>query len=145
MMPSSKKGEGRKRIDRRPVPIPKAFANKLADLAGDRAPGAPLLTKPGGGPWKKSDHLRLFARAVAYAGLDPNITLGALRHSAIVRQLLAGTPIRVTAVNHDTSVAMIEKTYSKYIGDHSDALARRALLDTSEPMAANVVSIAAAR
>jgi hypothetical protein len=58
---------------------------------------------------------------------------GTLRHSNIVRQLLAGVPTRVVAVNHDTSVAMIEKTYSRYIGDHSDAVARRALLDTTVP------------
>jgi len=53
----------------------------------------------------------------------------ALRHSNIVRQLLGDVPIRVVAVNHDTSVTMIERTYSRYIGDHADALARRALLD----------------
>jgi hypothetical protein len=41
--------------------------------------------------------------------------------------------MRVIAVNHDTSVAMLERTYSRYIGDHADALARRALLDTSAP------------
>jgi hypothetical protein len=43
----------------------------------------------------------------------------ALRH---VRQLLANVPIRVVAMLHDTSVAMIEKTYSKYIADHADVL-----------------------
>jgi hypothetical protein len=53
----------------------------------------------------------------------------ALRHSNIVRQLLGGVPIRIVAANHDTSVGMIERTYSKYIGDHSDALTRGALLD----------------
>ena len=31
----------------------------------------------------------------------------ALRHSSIVRQILAGVPIRVVAVNHDTSIAML--------------------------------------
>ena len=46
----------------------------------------------------------------------------ALRHSNIVRQILAGVPLRVVAVNHDTSVG---------IGDHADALARVALLDTT--------------
>jgi hypothetical protein len=54
----------------------------------------------------------------------------ALRHSNIVRQLLAGVPVRVVAVNHDTSVAMLERTYSRHIGDHADALVRAALLDT---------------
>ena len=58
------------------------------------------------------------------------ITIYALRHSNIVRQLLSRVPTRVVAVNHDTSVAMIEKNYSRYISDHSDAITRAALLDT---------------
>jgi hypothetical protein len=78
--------------------------------------------------------------------LDPSeVTIYALRHSAIVRQILAGVPIRVVAVNHDTSIAMLERTYSRYIGDHSDALARRALLDTTFPTNNNVVPIVSAR
>ena len=48
-----------------------------------------------------------------------------LRHSSVVRQLIAGVPIRVVAVNHDTSIAMLEKTYSRYIGDYSDVPVRR--------------------
>jgi hypothetical protein len=35
----------------------------------------------------------------------------------------------LVAVNHDTSVAMLERTYSRYISDHNDALTRAALLD----------------
>ena len=42
----------------------------------------------------------------------------------------AGVPVRVVAANHDTSVIMIERTYSRHIGDHADALVRAALLDT---------------
>ena len=80
------------------------------------------------------------------AGLDPSeVTIYALRHSGIVRQILAGVPIRVVAVNHDTSIGMLEHTYSRYIGDHSDALARQALLDTTVPSNNNVVQIATAR
>lgn len=68
---------------------------------------------------------------------DPKeVTIYALRHTNIVRQLLRGVPVRVVAVNHDTSVAMIERNYSRYIGDHSDSLARAALLD---PVVENVV------
>jgi hypothetical protein len=51
----------------------------------------------------------------------------ALRHTSIVRQLLAGIP-RIVALNHGTSVPMIEFTYSKHISGHSDAMTRRALL-----------------
>ena len=65
-----------------------------------------------------------------------------LRHSSVVRQLIAGVPIRVVAVNHDTSIAMLEKTYSRYIGDHSDVLVRRALLQMEQPVGANVVPLA---
>jgi hypothetical protein len=68
------------------------------------------------------------------AGIDPSeVTIYALRHSSIVRQLLANVSVRVVAVNHDTSVVMIERTYSRHIGDHADALARKALLDLGTP------------
>jgi hypothetical protein len=46
-------------------------------------------------------------------------------------------------VNHDTSVAKIETNYSRYIGDHTDALTRAALLDTAEPITGNMVPIRA--
>ena len=143
MMPSSRKGRGRKRIERRPVPIPASLAARLRELGNHRADNTPLLTKPSGEPWRKSDHHRLFARAVRHAGLNDarDVTIYALRHSSITRQLLAGTPIRIVAVLHDTSVAMIERTYSRHISDVSDTLARRALLDIAEPAAANVVPL----
>jgi len=83
-----------------------------------------------------------FKRLVKSLGLDPSeITLYALRHSSVVRQLIRNVPIRVVAVNHDTSVAMLERTYSRYIGDHSDALARGALLDVGAGPTANVIPL----
>jgi integrase len=134
MMPTSKKGRGTKRIMRRPVPIPLGLATRLLAAAEDRFPSAPLLQKLSGAAWQKSDHSRPFARAVKAAGLDPaEVSMYALRHSNIVRQLLAGVPIRVVAVNHDTSIPILERVYSRYIGDHADALARGALLDISVP------------
>ena len=140
MMPTSRKGKGRKTMQRRPVPITLGLAAKLRVVAAERPATAPLLLKPSGAPWKKSDHSRLFTRAAKAAGQDPEqVTIYALRHTSIVRQILAGVPIRVVAVNHDTSIAMLERTYSRYIGDHSDALARAALLDMTEPD--NVVPI----
>jgi integrase len=146
MMPSSRKGRGQKKITRRPVPIPTALATRLWSATADKTASAALLLKPSGAVWKRSDHSRLFRRTAIRAGLDPSeVTIYALRHSAIVRQILAGVPIRVVAVNHDTSIAMLERTYSRYIGDHSDALARRALLDTTVSTSTNVVPIAMVR
>jgi len=146
MMPSSRKGRGQKKVSRRPVPIPISLAAKLRQAAEGKAPTEPLLTKASGDRWHKIDHARPFARAVTAAGLDRReVTIYALRHSSIVRQLLAGVPVRVVAVNHDTSIPMIERTYSRYIGDHADALARKALLDIGSAPNGNVVPIAVAR
>jgi integrase len=130
LIPASRKGKGAKAVLRRPVPISPALANRLAAAVSGRPEISPLLTKPSGDTWRKSDHSRLFARAAKSCDLDTaDVTIYALRHSNIVRQLLAGVPVRVVAVNHDTSVAMIERTYSRHIGDHADALARGAMLD----------------
>src|SRR4051812_14331464 len=156
MMPSSRKGRGKKKISQRPVPLPAGLAKRLADSVQDKPGTAPLLTKPtsgrwGGGPWKKSDHSRPFEEIVERCGLADwqqlghraEVTLYALRHTSISRAILANVPLRVIAANHDTSVVMIERNYSAFISDHSDAVARTALLDTTEPFGPNVVPIRA--
>lgn len=47
---------GIKSIGRRPVPIPATLALRLRAIAGKRHPDAPLLLKPSGDAWRKSDH-----------------------------------------------------------------------------------------
>jgi integrase len=148
MMPSSRKGRGHKRINRHPVPIPPSLAAKLRQAAGDREASAPLLRQRNGRDWSKGsvDYRQSFQRAAARAGLDQKVvTLYALRHTAITRELLAGLPTRVVAAGHDTSTAMIERSYSHYIGDHADAIVRRALFDTAAPPASNIVPLPAGR
>jgi integrase len=93
MMPSSRKGRGQKKVTHVPVPIPESLAEKLRRASNGKESDGPLLTKPSGGRWKQSDHSRLFRRAVIRAALDSNeITLYALRHSSIARDLLANVP-----------------------------------------------------
>jgi hypothetical protein len=124
------------------------LAAKLKRAAGKRAPSEPLLTRADGKPWQPAiqDYRQPVINAVARAGLDPaTVTLYALRHSSIVRALFAGVPTRVVAVQHDTSVAMLECTYSAFIADHSDAVGRRGLLTTAQPVAANVVALPGGR
>jgi integrase len=141
MMPSSAKGR-RKELTRRPLPIPASLALRLRQLAAGHRPHAPLLRKASGEVWRAGDHRLAFRRTVARVGLDPDeVTIYALRHSSIVRALLGGVPARVTAVNHDTSVVQLERTYSKYIADHSDAVARQALLNLEQPAAPNVLPL----
>jgi integrase len=131
MMPSSKKGRGTKRVTQRAISIPVELAKRLMGRNGL------LLRHPADlGPWGKSAHQRRFAAAVQAAdvtpALDPKeVTVYALRHSSIVRMLIANVPIRVVAAHHDTSVAMIERNYSEYITDYADDLTRSSLLDTS--------------
>jgi integrase len=165
LMPASRKGRGTKKVSHRPLPIPADLAQRLATAAAGRLASEPLLVKPATqkidindagavrspteirkpSPWKKSDHSRDFRRLVVRCGLDPaEVSINALRHSSIVRQLLAGVPGRVVAVNHDTSLAMIERTYSRFIGDHADELVRSALLDISSDAPSNVVPLASA-
>jgi integrase len=152
MMPSSRKGRGKK-ISHFPVPITSSLLEKLSKSANGRGANEQLLLKQTADhsessgntsknvfclPWNKSDHSRPMKKAVKAAGLDPaEVTIYALRHSNIVRQLLANVPIRVVATNHDTSTVMIERNYSRHIGDYSDQLARRALLDLAVPTPSN--------
>ena len=131
LVPSSNKGGGNKQSVRRPVPVGAPLAERLARAAKGRAAIEPLLTKPSGKPWRKSDHARPFARAARKCDLDTeNVTIYALRHSSIVRQIKANVPIRIIAVSHDTSVAMIERHYSAEITDFADEIARGAMLAT---------------
>jgi integrase len=136
MMPKSGKGGGRNRVQKKlekySVPITLQLAARLKAAAKDRSASAPLLLKSDGTPWDKNpgqQYHRLVAEVVTAIGLDPAVvTAYALRHSSIVRMLLKNVPIRIVASLHNTSVSMIEKTYSKHITEHSDEVSRTALL-----------------
>jgi integrase len=141
MMPRSRKGPVGKNLTPVPVPITKNLAERLRAAAGRRASDQRLILKEDGSPWITNQHCRPFSAVLELVNtaraarretpLPENTTFYALRHSSIVRQLLAGIPIRIVAVNHDTSVVMIERHYSRYINDHADALVRQTLLDTA--------------
>jgi integrase len=141
MMPKSAKGGGRnrgqKKHERYSVPITPALAVKLKEAASGRADDAPLLVQSDGSPWGNNPGQRYHRhvdKIVTAIGLEPAVvTVYALRHSSIVRMLLQNVPIRLVASLHNTSVAMIEKTYSKYITEHSDDISRKALLHHDEP------------
>jgi integrase len=144
MMPSSRKGKGVKKIVRRPVPIGASLATSLQRAAGKRERTEPLLLCSDGTPWRPetADYREPVIRAVTRAGLDPTtVTLYSLRHSCIVRAILAGVPLRVIAAQADSSVPMLEKSYSAHILDFSDGVGRRGLLDTAQPAGANIVAL----
>ncbi|MET3838584.1 site-specific integrase [Bradyrhizobium sp. OAE829] len=149
MMPKSAKGGGRnrsaKRTERYSVPITRALAMRLKASAKGRNADAPLLLQSNGRLWDKNpgqNYHRQVDNIVAAIGLDPaEVTMYCLRHSSIVRMLLRNVPIRLVASLHNTSVAMIEKHYSKYITEHSiDDITRAGLLSERTP-ADNVVAM----
>jgi len=55
MMPSARKGKGRKRIERHPVPIPSNLARALKQASIGKSDDTRLLTRPDGAPWRHSE------------------------------------------------------------------------------------------
>ena len=95
MMPSSRKGRGKKKILRHPVPIPRSLALRLRQMDGNRPPNGPLLRKPSGEAWKRADHTRLFARAVetrrARSDRNHDLRITPQQHSAAAAKSCANT------------------------------------------------------
>lgn len=148
MMPKSGKGGGRnrsqKKVERFSVPITVQLAARLKAAAKDRADHEALLLQSDGSPWSKNpgqNYHRQVDKVVASIGLSADVTMYALRHSSVVRMLLRNVPIRLVASLHNTSVAMIEKHYSRYIVEHSDEISRHALLQHEWPAGENVVAL----
>jgi len=135
-IPKSGKGGGKARVKRMsettPVPIAGAFAAELRKAAAGKCGSALLFTRRDGrswGPKPATTFKDLWRATIEAAGLAPNTTSYALRHSSITRQLLRGIPIRIAASAHDTSTKMIEAVYAKFVSEHSDDIARVAVLD----------------
>ncbi len=142
MVPVSRKGRGEKQISHVAVRVGDDVSAALAKATAGRKGSEPLFLRPrwepvalarwqkgDRGPWYSSAELtRPWAAIVARAGLSPTTIPYALRHSAIVRGLRAGLPVRLVAALHDTSSAMIERHYAAYIVDAMDELAARAVV-----------------
>lgn len=146
MVPRSGKGSAQKTRTTIPVPLPSVAVAELTRAgAGRKLMEALLLTgeyercEPGARiswrrigtrPWRTAaDGKRRWDRAIKAAALPPDTVPYALRHSSIVRQLKAGTPIRIVAALHDTSVAMIESHYSAWINDVTEDIARKGMIN----------------
>jgi len=139
MVPSSLKGRNRRKRTSKPMPITASLAKRLKAAAAGRCADQPLLQMQDGRRWSAVMHYRRFAEAAEAAGLPDGATMYCLRHTAITRALLAGIAIRLVASSFDTSIKMIEDTYSKFIADHGDEQMRRAMFDIEAPADGNVV------
>jgi integrase len=121
-MPRSKGGsrdQTARKSERYSVPITPELARRLAQEAAGRPQDALLLGSWGENPG--TSYRKDFAEIVTAIGLDlEELTAYALRHSSVVRAILANVPIRVIAARHDTS-------------EHSDEISRKGLLQAAPP------------
>jgi integrase len=141
LVPVSRKGRGGK-VGTVTVPVGRDVLDALAPIVGGRRADAPLLERwrhvqePGGMAWRRdsraawraaSELIRPWHTLRERAGL-PEVIPYALRHSSIVKGIRANLPIRLVAALHDTSTAMIERHYSKWITTGLEELARAAIV-----------------
>lgn len=141
LMPVSRKGRGGK-VGNTPIPLGADVIEALRPVLTGRTKDAMLLERwrskqvPGGvrwervgrGPWQFASELNRPWDAIRRHADMPEAIPYALRHSSIVRGVRANLPIRLVAALHDTSVAMIERHYGRYIADGLDELAARAVV-----------------
>ncbi|MGK6321383.1 tyrosine-type recombinase/integrase [Sphingomonas sp. DT-204] len=144
-VPPSRKGRGKKSGAPIRIQIGRDIIEALHPFVDGREPNAVLLERwhyrqikatewerVGRQPWKTpSEMARWWKKAVDAAGV-PGVIPYALRHSSIVRAIRADIPIRLVAALHDTSVAMIEKHYARWITESLDDIAARAIVPLAE-------------
>jgi integrase len=133
MMWCSAKGRDRD-PEQRALPITPSLAQMLRSRAIARGSKGLLFDRI----WNLSLRFRVILERL---NLDLTLTPYTLRHSSIIRQIRANTPLRIIAFAHDTSVQEIERTYGRYLNSASDD-ARKGLLADAAPMVDNVVKLA---
>ncbi len=141
LVPVSRKGRGGK-SGSITVPVGADVLDELAAAVAGRPPDACLLERwrsvqlPGGvvwtrdrrGAWQSAAELTRPWHTIREAAGLPEVVPYALRHSSIVKGIRANLPIRLVAALHDTSTAMIERHYSKWITSGLEELARAAIV-----------------
>jgi integrase len=82
----------------------------------------------GRGSWQSASELNRPWAAIRERAAVGNPVVYALRHSSIVRFLKDNQPIRLVAALHDTSVAMIERHYGRFIASGLEEIAARSVV-----------------
>lgn len=141
LVPASRKGGGGKRGSIS-VPVGPDVLEALLPATDGRAPDEPLLERwrrkqvagsirwerDRRGKWEVASEIVRPWNDIRDRAEMPGVIAYALRHSSIVRGIKANLPIRLVAALHDTSVAMIERHYSRWIVDGLEELAARAVV-----------------
>jgi integrase len=139
-VPTSRKGQGRV-AEHYAMPVGADAIAALAPVVEGRSPEEPLLCRwryvevkgrewrrDRRGPWTSASELTRPWKVICEQLKLKDVVPYALRHSSIVRGIRSGLPIRLVAAMHDTSVAMIERHYARYIVEGLEELAARAVV-----------------
>ena len=78
-------------------------------------------------PWQAAELTRPWKALRERAGMTHAIPY-ALRHSSIVRGIKSNLPLKLIAELHDTSTAMIEKHYGRWVAHGLEEMAARAVV-----------------
>lgn len=155
MVPVSRKGRGGK-SGSIPVPVGRDVLEALLPVTSGRVGNEPLLERwkhrqvagaiswerVGRGAWQTAAELVRPWQAIRERSEMQDVIPYALRHSSIVKGIRANLPIRLVAALHDTSTAMIERHYAKWITSGLEEMARAAIVPlVPSPDAARVVAI----
>ncbi|WP_041988186.1 tyrosine-type recombinase/integrase [Streptomyces sp. AcH 505] len=115
-----------KNHEKRSVPLPRSFADELAELTKGKGANDLLFTAPEGGPLRYANFRnRIFDPAVKVAGLaDLGITPHKLRHTAASLAIAAGADVKVVQLmlGHK-SAAMTLDVYGHLWPDRLDEVA----------------------
>lgn len=155
LMPKSRKGKGK--TGSTPIPLGRDVVTALLPAFTGRASDAPLLERwrskqvPGKvatwerdsrGPWYSASEMLRPWVLICEAAEMKDIVPYSLRHSSIVRGLRQNLPVRLVAALHDTSVAMIERHYAKWVADGLEDIAAKAIIPMVPTDKSNVVRLA---
>jgi integrase len=157
LVPVSRKGKGKSGFV--PVPVGIDVLDALRPVVIGRPGDAWLLERwrvkqvsatkwerIGRGPWQAASELARPWTAIRERAELPDAIPYALRHSSIVRGIRQNLPIRLVAALHDTSVAMVERHYAKWITSGLEDMVRAALTTLLPPPSGdNVVPLKGAR
>lgn len=156
MVPTSRKGRGGGKSSHTPVPVGRDVLDALLPATTGRSADAFLLERwrfeqRGGIAWHRTERgpwgvpaeiVRHWAAIRGEVGLGADVVPYALRHSSIVRGIRAGLPIRLVAALHDTSTAMIERHYGRWIADGLEEMAAAAVVPLMPADDVKVIRIA---
>jgi len=112
----------------RTFPLIKSTKVFFAQMAKDKLPDAPLLTRDGVSPWGRSHQTKLMKEAVAAAKLPSSVVFYTMRHSFIADLIDQNMNVFDIAKITGTSIEMIEKHYGKLFKDRVIEVLKRTTL-----------------